>query len=475
MGLISSVRWVALSQAVRVAAQLVSMAVLARLLPPASYGLMAMAMTVTNLAFLFRDLGTSAAIIQRQHLSEALTCTLYWLHIAFALALALLLTALAWPVARAYGQEQLGPIITALAWTFPISSLGAVQRALLERASQFRQLARIEAVSAGGGLLAALLVASHGGGVWSLVWQMLCAAALTSLQACLASPWRPRARWAPRELRAVFGFSADFSLFQLLVYLERNADSMIIGKLLGSAALGVYAMAYKVMLFPLQNITGVATRALLPAMSRGQDDPRRLGELYLRATQTIAIVTAPLMAGLFFLREPFVLLVFGPRWLAVADLLQWLAVVGLLQSITDSTGAVFLALGKTRMLLGLGLLGATLQVSAFVVGVRWGIEGVAAAYCAANAINLVPALLLALKLLHIAPGRAARTLGKPLAAAGFMLLLLWAMQGALAASRVPHASWFWLSVGGGALAYAFALLVLLRQDMSDMRALLRFG
>ncbi len=475
MGLISSVRWVALSQAVRVAAQLVSMAVLARLLPPASYGLMAMAMTVTNLAFLFRDLGTSAAIIQRPHLSEALACTLYWLNIGFALAIAVLLTALAAPIARAYGQPQLGPIVMLLALTFPVASLGAVQRALLERASRFRQLARIDAVSAAGGLLLALLVAMRGGGVWSLAWQMLFAAGLTSLQACLASAWRPRRHFAPRELRAVFGFGADFSLFQLLVYLERNADSMIIGKLLGSAALGVYAMAYKVMLFPLQNITGVATRALLPAMSRGQDDPRRLGELYLRATQSIAIVTAPLMAGLFFLREPFVLLAFGPHWLAVADLLRWLAVVGFLQSITDSTGAVFLALGKTRVLLGLGLLGATLQVSAFFLGVRWGIEGVAAAYCLANALNLAPALLLALKLLHVAPLRAARTLGKPLAAAAFMLLLLWVMQGALAASPLPRASWFWFSVGGGALAYAFALLILLRQDMSDMRALLRLG
>jgi O-antigen/teichoic acid export membrane protein len=473
MGLISSVRWVAVSQAARVGSQLVSMAVLARLLPPDSYGLMAMAMTVTNLAYLFRDLGTMVAIVQRQDVSEALKSTLYWLNVALATAIAIVLAASAAIIARAYGEARLAPVIAVLSLVFPISSLAAVHQALMERDSRFRTLARIEAVSALCGLGLALLLALQGAGVWSLVLQMLLATTLTSVQALLALRWRPGRCFALRELRSVFGFSAHFSLFQYVNYLERNADSIVIGAALGSAALGMYAMAAKVILFPMQNITGVATRALFPAMSRQQESREALGRLYLRATRSISTVTAPLMAGLFFLREPFVALLLGSRWSATVPVLKWLAAVGFIQAITASTGAVFMAIGKSRLLLALGVFGATLQVGAFLIGVRWGIEGVAACYCLANVLNLLPALSFVLALLHIAPLDALREIGKPVAAAAFMLLVLWAMHAALAAPAAVTASRFAIDIGIGALAYAFALTVLLRQDMSDMRALLR--
>lgn len=475
MSLVSSVRWVAAAQAARVLSQLASMAVLARLLPPDAYGLMAMAMTVTNLAYLFRDLGISTTIIRQRQLSDALKSTLYWLNLGLALAIAVLLAALALPLALAYREPRLAAIVAVLALAFPLSALGVVQQAMLERDAHFRRLARIEAVSAVAGLAVAVGLALMGAAVWSLVLQMLVASGVGALQARLAVRWRPRRLFDLVELRALFGFGAHFSLFQFVVYLERNADGMIIGRLLSPAALGLYSMAYKVMLFPLQNITGVAMRALLPAMSRRQDSRAALADLYLRATRTIAMLTAPLMAGLFMLREPFVLLVFGPRWIAVAGLLKWLAAVGFIQSLTASTGAVFVALGRARLLLLLGVFGAVLQVGAFLLGVGGGVEGVARAYCLANLLNLLPALLCAGWLLQIDARAAAVALGKPVAAAAFMLVVLAAWRQATAHAVWPLALEFWLAVLVGALAYGFALLLCLRQDLSDMRALLKFG
>jgi O-antigen/teichoic acid export membrane protein len=145
MRLASSARWVAVSQAARVISQLTSITVLARLLPPESYGLMAMAMTVTNLAFLFKDLGTSAAIVQRKELTDELICTVYWLNLGLGLLIGLILVAAAFPIAAGYKQERLIGMIMVLALVFPISSLAAVPQALMERESQFRVLARIEA------------------------------------------------------------------------------------------------------------------------------------------------------------------------------------------------------------------------------------------------------------------------------------------------------------------------------------------
>jgi len=418
----ASVRWIAVAQAARLLSQMLSLAVLARLLAADAYGLMAMAMTVTNFAFLFRDLGTMVAIIQRRRLPARLSATLYWLNLGLALLLAAALAALAWPLARLYQEPRLAPVLQALALVFPLSGLAAVQQAMLERASRFRLLARIETLSALGGLAVALLVAWRGGQVWSLVLQMLTATALSALQLLLAIPSRPRRRPSWRTLRCVLDFSGHFSLFQLLGYVQRNADSMVIGRLLGPAALGVYAMAYKSMTMPLQHLTGIASRALVPAMSRAQNAPQRLADLYLHASALITLLTAPLMAGLLALRAPFVELAFGPRWSAVAALMPWLSLLGLAQALAAIPASVLLALGKARLLLWIGLLGAALQLAGFLLSARWGVQGIAASYCAASLLLLWPLHRAALRSVPLSAMRLLAAIGKPLGAAGVMLL-----------------------------------------------------
>lgn len=473
MSMASSVRWVAVAQGARVGSQLISLVVLARLLPPQAYGLIAMAMTVTNLAFMFRELGTMATIVQRPVLGERLQSTLYWVNVALALVIAAAMVALATPVAIAYGEPQLAPIVRVLALSVPLSSIAAVQQALMERDSQFRTLARIEAVAAVAGVLSAIVIAANGGGAWSLVCQMLVLTGLTALQAWRASPWRPRWLFDVAELRTIYGFVGNYSLFQFITYLQRNVDSVIVGKTLGSAALGLYAMASKVMLFPLQNITGIATRVLLPAMSRRQHAGAELGVLFLRAGAVISMLTAPLMAGLYYLRTPFIELFFGPRWSEAAGLLQWLAPSGLVQSLHAPATALLLALGKAGLLLRLSLLNAALQAACLLLAVRWGLQGVGAGILAANILMFAPALACVMSSLQLAPLAVLAELGKPVLAAGFMLLALALLDALALTAGLGKLLSFMASVAVGALAYVFALLVLLRQDMRDMRALFR--
>ncbi|MEO7495945.1 MAG: lipopolysaccharide biosynthesis protein [Massilia sp.] len=473
MSMASSVRWVALAQGARVGSQLVSLVVLARLLPPQTYGLIAMAMTVTNLAFMFRELGTMATIVQRPVLGERLKSTLYWVNVALALAIAAAMVALAGPISIAYGEPELVPIVRVLALSVPLSSIAAVQQALMERDSQFRTLARIEAVSAVAGVLTAIAIAANGGGAWSLVWQMLVLTGLTALQSWRASAWRPRRLFDLAELRTIFGFVGNYSLFQFVTYLQRNADSVIVGKTLGSATLGVYAMASKVMLFPLQNITGIATRVLLPAMSRRQHAGAELGALFLRAGAAISMLTAPLMAGLYYLRAPFVDLVFGPRWHEAAGLLQWLAPSGFIQSLHAPTTALLLALGKASLLLRLSLLNTVVQVACLLLAVRWGLRGAGAGILAASCLMLAPALACVMSSLKLAPLTVLAELGKPVLAAAFMLLALALLDTMAVTAGLGKLLSFAVNVAAGALAYVFALLVLLRQDMTDMRALFR--
>ena len=470
----SNARWVALSQGARVASQLVSMTVLARLLAPDAYGLMALAAIVTNLAYLFRDMGTGAALIQAAVVAPRMASTVHWTNVALGLTIGVCVVCAGPLAARLFHEPQLAMVLVLLAVVFPITGASVVHQALLERDSRFAVVAGAEIAAALAGLATALLLAWRSAGVFSLVAQMVVASAVSSGLLVLRSPFRPERHWNLAEFKAIARFSGNLSLFNVVLYVSRNADSMVVGRLLGTALLGVYAMAYRLMLFPLQNMTFVASRVLFPVMSRQQASARDVAALYLRSLAFIAFLTAPLMAGLFALREPFVHVMLGARWQGTVTLLAWLAPVGFIQSLVSSTGTLLMARGSTDLMLRLGLVGAALQVGAVVAGARWGIEGVAAAYLAANAVNAVPALYFSARLVDLGLGALARSVAPAVAAALVMVgvlrvtapLLAHALDNALAALLVQ--------VAIGVLAYGAASLVLLRPQLLSLRALVGF-
>jgi O-antigen/teichoic acid export membrane protein len=475
MKALSNARWVSVSQAARIISQLVSITVLARLLPPEAYGLMAMAAVVTNLAYMFRDMGSGAAVIQAPQVSASLAATLHWSNVAFGISITLLMAIFSPLIAHLFHEPELVQVLCLLALIFPLSSLGVVRQALIERESRFALMAVVEVAAAFSGLMVALLMAWQGAGVYSLVGQMLVATLVTTGMLAWVSDFRPALRWHWLEFKSIAGFSGNLSMFNVVLYLSRNADSMVIGRLLGSASLGIYSVAYRVMLFPVQNMSYVASRALYPVMSRQQDDIAAMSALYLKTIGFIAFLTAPLMAGLFALREPFVLTVFGSKWLAAVNVLAWLAPVGFLQSVVSTTGTVFMARGRTDLMLYLGVLATVLQVAAFVIGSRWGIEGVAAAYLAANLINALPALYFSGKLIGVSLADLLRTLMFPLAGAVVMAVVLLAAQQPVTDGLRNALQSLLLLAALGAAVYAAASALLLRPQLLQLRLFLRLG
>jgi PST family polysaccharide transporter len=197
--------------------------------------------------------------------------------------------------------------------------------------------------------------------------------------------------------------------------------------------------------------------------------------MYLRSLVMIFIITAPLMAGAYMLRENFVLLVFGPKWLEVASIFQWLAPVGLIQALTASTGVVFLALGFTRLMLRLGVVGALLQVAGFVGGLHWGLQGVAAGFMLANLINLFPCFYYVLKVLKLPVNAVCSILLKPSISVGVMVLGLYYLDATHMLAMLSTPLRFLSSVLFGAGIYLFFLFILLRQSIADFRAFLKTG
>jgi PST family polysaccharide transporter len=364
--------------------QLLSIAWLSRLLTPADYGPVAMAMVVTNFANLVRDMGTNQALIQKEAVTEETILTAFWFTAGIGILLGVAVAALAPLAALAFDVPGVTGILVLLSVTFPILGATTVHQALLERDSRFPLLARIAAVSAMAGLVAAVGAAYLGAGAYSLALSSLTSAVMSSGQLWFVSPLRPRWLWSRDELRGIRRFSDYLVGFNLVNYFSLNADGMVIGRYLGADSLGLYSLAYKIVDFPVNNVTFVASRALFPVMSRQQELPEEMAALYLRTLAMIAFVTAPMMAGLAALREPFITVVLGSKWLPMADTLAWLAAVGFVSSLTCTTGSVLMARGRSDLLFYLGIASVFLQVPAFIVGLKWGVAGVAAGHLVAT-------------------------------------------------------------------------------------------
>jgi O-antigen/teichoic acid export membrane protein len=468
MTAVSNARWVALGQVVRVALQLIGVAILSRILAPRDFGLVAMALVVANFANLVRDLGTGSAVIQRDDLDEETKQTAYWFSVGLGVVLGIGIASLAPLLSMAFKAPDLTGILVILSLTFPMASLGSVHQALLERNSRFNVVARIETVSGVLGLGVGLILAQLGAGAYSLVGQLLTAATVSSFQLSRASGWRPRWAWNADSLRAIWKFSGRLAAFNLVNYFSRNADSMIIGRFLGPGVLGAYSLAYRLMLFPVQNLTSVASRALFPVMSRHQNPGTETANLYLRTLSVIATITAPMMAGLFALRDIFVPAVLGSQWSAVIDIISWLAPTGFVQSLVSTVGTVFMARGRTDILFRLGVVGAVVQISSFLIGIRWGAVGVAQCYFVANLVNAWPCLGTALRLVERTMVDMLARVWRPMAAAAVMAALLLAMKNQLIFQTIPGVPRLIALSVIGALIYTSLIAVFARTATKDV-------
>lgn len=463
MGLASNTRWIALAQIGRIAFQLIAVFAFARLLSPREYGLIAMIAIVTNFALIIRDLGTSAAVIQNAKLSDKIVGTIFFINLTTGIFLFVFLVVFSGFIARQLGSPELAPALRILAFSFPLSSIASVHQALMERNSRFRELAKIEFFAGLVALLVALTFARLGAGVYSVVAQSITLASLSSLLIYIKSAWRGKLRFELGTAKELFSFSGNLTAFSLLNYFSRNADGLIIGKYLGPNLLGPYSLAYRSMLFPLQSITFVTTRAMYPLLSRSQHDKPAARAIYLRTLRLIIFLVAPLCFGLFSLRGVFVEVFFGTNWALVSDLLLWMAPTGLIQAVVSTTGSIFMANGKTYLQMKLGFISMVLQVSAFVLGVQFGVVEVAKFYFFANILNALITVYFALKILDLSFSSVFRILAPSLLAAAIMSL---AIHGVIVFSQLHSLKLLLVGIVVGGLTYLGGLKIFFSAEIA---------
>lgn len=379
------------AQAIKMAVQFLSVVVLARLLAPEDFGLVASVGPIVAFVGLFQNLGLQQAVIQRGEIDQRQLNQVFWVSALVGLCCTAIVAALAPAVATFYGDARMAGITLAAAVPLLFGSLAALPLALMNRHLKFGQLAVNDVITAVAGLLATVGSAYAGLGYWSLVLGPAFAAVVALLAA-----WRV-ARWTPdrpelRLDRDILSFGANLTGFNLVNFFARNLDTVLIGKFSGAAELGYYDRAYKLLLFPLQNITQPLTRLMIPLLSRIQDDKARFRKIYMETNWLLAAVTAPGIAALTLTSAQVVGALFGERWLPVAPIFAWLGIASLTQPISNTTGWIFICQGKTRTMFRWGLYSSAVTVAAFVVGMQWGAVGVAAAYAISGYVLRIPVL-----------------------------------------------------------------------------------
>jgi O-antigen/teichoic acid export membrane protein len=446
------------AQLIRIGVQFCSVIVLSRLLSPQDFGLVGCVTPVITFVGLFQDLGYGQAIVQRREISQNQISSIFWVTAALGLVSALVAAILSPAVAWFFHDSRLVLLTLAASVSLLFGSLAAVPNSLLNRRLNYRGLAITDASAAAVALGSAIVSALLGARYWSLIIAALAANFLTGLGYWTFARWkpnRPSTKYVDREIGL---FGANLTGFTFVNYFSRNLDNVLIGRRLGTAALGYYDRAFKLLSFPIQHLNAPLYSVMTPLLSRVQDDKPRFRAMFLRAAGQLTLFVVPAMAALVSVSHDFVLLAFGPRWEQVAPIFFYLGIVGMVQPLTNATGWILISQGRTDVMFRLGIVTSLITVASFFVGLHFGgAVGLAAAYAIAESLIKAP---IQYAVLHrIGPVTAADLCGLQiplLVAAGFTLTIVaFVFRGVLAMHGVPLiASALFLSFASAILACA---------------------
>jgi PST family polysaccharide transporter len=369
-----------------------STVVLARLLTPQDFGLIAMVTAVTGFMVLFKDMGLAMATVQRAEIDNEKISTLFWINVAFSLITFALMSAFAPIIAWYYSEPRLVWITIGLSGGFIFSGLTIQHRALLKRQMRFVSLASIDIGSLILGIGVGIILSLIGAGYWALVFKQLTIALTTAAGSWILCPWYPGRPARISKVRSMLVFGGNLTGFNILNYFARNLDNLLIGRFFGAQQLGFYSRAYSLLLLPLHRVNAPVSAVAVPALSRLADSPQRYRQAYIRILEKIAVVTMPCVAFMIATSDWLVLLVLGPQWIEASRIFSWLAIVAFVQPIANTTGWLFITQDRTQQQLQWGFIGGILAIASIIGGLPWGPVGVAAFYSVSGLCVRAPLL-----------------------------------------------------------------------------------
>ena len=462
-------------QVARIGVQLCSLAVLSRLLDPEDYGLVALVLAVVAAGEVFRDFGLSAAAVQAKALTDRQRDGLFWLNAALGALLTTVLVLAAPLVALAFRQPELAPITRVLALTFVVNGCSTQYRAHLQRSLRFSRLAGVDVTAQVAGVGLGIGLAVAGAGYWALVAQQLGQAVTGLLLLVVVAGWLPGLPRRGAGVRPLVRFGWQYVAGQLVAYVGKNVDSLIVGARFGPVPLGFYNRAYTALMGPLGQLRAPTTTVALPVLSRLQDDESRFGAYVQRGQVALGYTFLPVIAVAAGAADPLVRILLGDKWLAVVPIFSALAFAAVFDTLPYVGFWVYLSRGLTAHLLRFTVAVTTLRLTCIVVGSWWGPVGVAVGIAVATGLAWPLSLWRLSRLTPIPLGGLVRGGLRILVMVGLAALAAWAASRGLEGWR-PVVRLAGALVASGAVYLAGGILVpSVRRDeavLADMARLI---
>lgn len=454
-------------------ATLVVFSILANLLTPEAFGLVALASVFVAAMKLVEEQGMADALVQRDNLEPEHLDTAFWISVGLSVALAAILTVGSSLLASLVNEPNVAPILAWLSVSLVLSGLSSVQRAILTRELRFASLTlrTLSSVIVGG--VVGVAAAYAGFGVWALVGQLITFELVGVIALWTASDWRPSFRFSRSHFRELFTFGSSVLGFKLLRFADRRVDNLMVGSLIGATALGFYVVAYRLLNLIINITTSVIGSVAFPVFSRIQGELEQVRKAYYKSVRQISVVSFPAFVGIMVVAPEVTRLVFGGQWDESVPVMQVLALAGLAQSVLFVNGVVLKSLGRPGWRLAIMAVSVALVVAAFAVAVQWGIVAVAWALVGVT-YAMAPVWLWATnRLVGLSFRRYLSQTGPPLVASLMMAALVLALE--LMVRDWPLLWQVVVLVATGIAAYALSLWVIARPMARETLSLVRLS
>ena len=452
--------------------QMLCTVVLARLLTPADFGLIAMVNVLTVFAHMFSEGGLAIATIQRKEINQQQVTALFWVNVVIGVVIMLAVAATAPVLTWFYREPRLVGITYLAATAFFFIGLGVQHDALLRRQMRFVAMATRNVAAAAVAVGVGIAMGWLGAGYWALVTYPVVGSVTRTVLSWLMVDWRPGRPRRAKDVRSMLMLGGNQTAANCVIHVSTSLDSLLIGRFWGAGPLGLYAKAQALLLLPFRQLDGPLTAVALPALSRIQDDPERLAHYYLRLTNLLMWATTPLVGLLFVAAQPVIVLVLGDQWRESAAVFRIFAALAPAFPLLQVNVLLFQCRGQTDRLLKLTLLRAPVLMGSVAAGLPFGIRGVALAYTAANLATLPWVFAYTFSGTRLTLGRLGRALLYPIAVcldavvSGLAVLETLAPDGDLLPLLVTVATF--------ALVYGLGVLVpAVRRELVTLRDLLR--
>ncbi len=369
-----------------------STVVLARLLMPEHFGLISMVTSLTAFADRFKELGLSTATVQRKEVTHEQVSNLFWINVSIGTLIMLIIAGASPVISWFYNDGRLVWISIALSSSFFFGGLTVQHQALLRRQMLFGRLAKIRIVSTFLSVALGVGLAWQGFGFWALVWKEVGRNAFAAAGTWFACRWKPSLPVRSSGIRSLLQFGTHITGFDVVYFLSRSLDQILIGRVWGAIPLGFYRQAYQLMSLPINQLQVPVQSVAEPTLSALQNEYQKYRMYYKEIVSILSFVSMPLVMYLAIFSDHIIRLLLGEKWLDSAGIFRLLAIAAFIQPVASTCGFVMVTCGKAKRYFWWGVLNAVCLIITFCAGISWGPVGIAVAYAVNTYAILVPSL-----------------------------------------------------------------------------------